>query len=71
MFKIVFEKNVYLLFNIDICYGESKGNILKQVQGTSSETHLNRTLNKLESFINQAFNTIPMEEIFVNLICVY
>ena len=36
-----------------------------------SETHINRTLNKLEFYINQAFNKIPMEEIFVNLTCVY
>ena len=36
-----------------------------------SETHINRTLNKLEFYINQAFNKIPMEEIFVNLTCGY
>ena len=36
-----------------------------------SETHINQTLNKLESCINQAFNEIPMEEIIVNLTCLY
>jgi hypothetical protein len=36
-----------------------------------SETHLSRTLKKLEFYIIQTFNKIPMEEIFVNLTSVY
>ena len=37
----------------------------------NSKTCLNRTLNKPESCINRTLHDVPMQEIFLNLTCIY